>query len=326
MLFGADDEGRFSEAEIEAAERATSEGTTPGDAVAEADGESDGDDNDGDSDDGDGTEPSTEPTPDPSVAEILDAVADDPASVEGADSETLSGIRRHLDGEERAAATLAVLADTDSGAEALAPHADELLAHLGTEEAGEYVCEVLCVLARHDAVPVDALFDTLEGGSTPAKNGAALVLGTVAVTRADDVPVDRLESLYDGDDAATRGGAGYVLALLAAERPDDVDVPEPTPEGFVELAGRVVDAGVAPFVASELQQEAMVLVAADVLPVDVAGLDVAKTPMGTQVVVETSSPAEAVGPGGENVQALTTALEERLGLDDPQIDVQEPGE
>ncbi|MFD1646325.1 30S ribosomal protein S3 [Haloarchaeobius litoreus] len=56
------------------------------------------------------------------------------------------------------------------------------------------------------------------------------------------------------------------------------------------------------------------------------GMEVAKTPMGTQIVLKAEKPGMVIGKGGENIRKVTTALEERFDLDDPQIDVQEVDE
>ncbi|WP_121822477.1 30S ribosomal protein S3 [Halostella salina] len=56
------------------------------------------------------------------------------------------------------------------------------------------------------------------------------------------------------------------------------------------------------------------------------GMDVAKTPMGTQIVLKAEKPGMVIGKGGENIRKITTALEERFNLEDPQIDVQEVDE
>ncbi|MCL9813239.1 30S ribosomal protein S3 [Natranaeroarchaeum aerophilus] len=53
------------------------------------------------------------------------------------------------------------------------------------------------------------------------------------------------------------------------------------------------------------------------------GMDVAKTPMGTQIVLEAEKPGMVIGKGGENIRKITTALEEQFNLEDPQVDVQE---
>ncbi|AGB30792.1 30S ribosomal protein S3P [Natrinema pellirubrum DSM 15624] len=53
------------------------------------------------------------------------------------------------------------------------------------------------------------------------------------------------------------------------------------------------------------------------------GMDVAKTPMGTQIVLKAEKPGMVIGKGGENIRKVTTTLEERFNLEDPQIDVQE---
>jgi len=56
------------------------------------------------------------------------------------------------------------------------------------------------------------------------------------------------------------------------------------------------------------------------------GMDVAKTPMGTQIVLKAEKPGMVIGKGGENIRKVTTTLEERFDLEDPQIDVQEVDE
>jgi small subunit ribosomal protein S3 len=56
------------------------------------------------------------------------------------------------------------------------------------------------------------------------------------------------------------------------------------------------------------------------------GMDVAKTPMGTQIQLKAEKPGMVIGKGGKNIRKITTELEERFNLDDPQIDVQEVDE
>ncbi len=56
------------------------------------------------------------------------------------------------------------------------------------------------------------------------------------------------------------------------------------------------------------------------------GMDVAKTPMGTQIVLKAEKPGMVIGKGGENIRKVTAALENRFNLEDPQIDVQEVDE
>ncbi|PSQ15443.1 30S ribosomal protein S3 [Halobacteriales archaeon QS_8_69_26] len=56
------------------------------------------------------------------------------------------------------------------------------------------------------------------------------------------------------------------------------------------------------------------------------GMDVAKTPMGTQIVLKAEKPGMVIGKGGENIRKITTELETRFDLEDPQIDVQEVDE
>jgi small subunit ribosomal protein S3 len=56
------------------------------------------------------------------------------------------------------------------------------------------------------------------------------------------------------------------------------------------------------------------------------GMEVAKTPMGTQIVLKAEKPGMVIGKGGKNIRKITSTLEEEFDLDDPQIDVQEVDE
>lgn len=56
------------------------------------------------------------------------------------------------------------------------------------------------------------------------------------------------------------------------------------------------------------------------------GMEVAKTPMGTQIVLKAEKPGMVIGKGGKNIRKVTRQLEERFDLEDPQIDVQEVDE
>jgi len=56
------------------------------------------------------------------------------------------------------------------------------------------------------------------------------------------------------------------------------------------------------------------------------GMDIAKTPMGTQIVLKAEKPGMVIGKGGKNIRKITTELTERFGMEDPQIDVQEVDE
>ncbi|WP_338729519.1 30S ribosomal protein S3 [Haladaptatus sp. DJG-WS-42] len=53
------------------------------------------------------------------------------------------------------------------------------------------------------------------------------------------------------------------------------------------------------------------------------GMEVAKTPMGTQIILKAEKPGMVIGKGGKNIRKVTRQLEERFNLEDPQIDVQE---
>jgi small subunit ribosomal protein S3 len=56
------------------------------------------------------------------------------------------------------------------------------------------------------------------------------------------------------------------------------------------------------------------------------GMDLAQTPMGTQIVLKAEKPGMVIGKGGKNIRKLTTQIEKKFDLDDPQIDVQEVDE
>ncbi|WP_128225639.1 30S ribosomal protein S3 [Halobacteriaceae bacterium SHR40] len=53
------------------------------------------------------------------------------------------------------------------------------------------------------------------------------------------------------------------------------------------------------------------------------GMNIAKTPMGTQIVLKAEKPGMVIGKGGKNIRKITSTLESDFGLDDPQVDVQE---
>ncbi|MFC6733354.1 MULTISPECIES: 30S ribosomal protein S3 [unclassified Haladaptatus] len=53
------------------------------------------------------------------------------------------------------------------------------------------------------------------------------------------------------------------------------------------------------------------------------GMEVAKTPMGTQIILKAEKPGMVIGKGGKNIRKVTRQLEDRFNLEDPQIDVQE---
>ncbi|MFB6105841.1 MAG: 30S ribosomal protein S3 [Halobacteriaceae archaeon] len=56
------------------------------------------------------------------------------------------------------------------------------------------------------------------------------------------------------------------------------------------------------------------------------GMEVAHTPMGTQIVLKAEKPGMVIGKGGKNIRKITSQLQERFDLEDPQIDVQEVDE
>jgi small subunit ribosomal protein S3 len=55
-------------------------------------------------------------------------------------------------------------------------------------------------------------------------------------------------------------------------------------------------------------------------------MEVAQTPMGTQIVLKAEKPGMVIGKGGKNIRKITDTLETEFDLDDPQVDVQEVDE
>ena len=53
------------------------------------------------------------------------------------------------------------------------------------------------------------------------------------------------------------------------------------------------------------------------------GMEVAKSPMGTQIVLKAEKPGMVIGKGGKNIRKITDTLETEFDLEDPQVDVQE---
>ena len=56
------------------------------------------------------------------------------------------------------------------------------------------------------------------------------------------------------------------------------------------------------------------------------GMEIAKTPMGTQIVLKAEKPGMVIGKSGKKIREITAALKANFDLDDPQIDVQEINE
>ena len=56
------------------------------------------------------------------------------------------------------------------------------------------------------------------------------------------------------------------------------------------------------------------------------GMELAETPMGTQIVLKAEKPGMVIGKGGKNIRKVTRQLETQFDLNDPQIDVQEVDE
>ena len=54
-----------------------------------------------------------------------------------------------------------------------------------------------------------------------------------------------------------------------------------------------------------------------------AGVDVQKTPLGVRITLRTSRPGLVIGKGGKRIQEITDVLQEKFGLEMPQIEVEE---
>ena len=53
------------------------------------------------------------------------------------------------------------------------------------------------------------------------------------------------------------------------------------------------------------------------------GMEIAKTPMGTQIVLKAEKPGMVIGKSGKKIREITESLKTNFSLEDPQIDVQE---
>jgi len=56
-----------------------------------------------------------------------------------------------------------------------------------------------------------------------------------------------------------------------------------------------------------------------------AGMDINRTPMGTQITIFAEKPGMVIGKGGKVVRKLTKDMDQYYDLDNPQIDVQSVG-
>jgi len=54
-----------------------------------------------------------------------------------------------------------------------------------------------------------------------------------------------------------------------------------------------------------------------------AGVDLQKTPLGVRITLKTSRPGLVIGKGGKRIQEITDVLQEKYGLELPQIEVEE---
>ena len=54
-----------------------------------------------------------------------------------------------------------------------------------------------------------------------------------------------------------------------------------------------------------------------------SGVDIQKTPLGTRVIIYAARPGMVIGRRGKNVKIMTQILEERYGVENPQIEVSE---
>jgi small subunit ribosomal protein S3 len=57
-----------------------------------------------------------------------------------------------------------------------------------------------------------------------------------------------------------------------------------------------------------------------------AGVELQRTPLGVRITLKTSRPGLVIGKGGKRIQEITDVLQERFGLEMPQIEVEEVSE
>lgn len=241
----------------------------------------------------------------------------------------LVAILRERDGLNALAAGAAVAALADSNRALVARHAEALVAALQEDSvddeegvASEFATDALSTLARSGQVPTDELVDVVTQGPPHAQRGAASVLAVVAATTPGTLPLDRLAGIYEGGDTVARAGAAYVLTVVSAEQSAGGAGPAPTADGLVDLAATLRRGDVDGFVTAALTREAIEIVVEETTGVALSSLEVASTPMGVQLVLRPAGePDELLGEA--SLDELSDVLAERLGLDDPQIDVQE---
>jgi hypothetical protein len=210
--------------------------------------------------------------------------------------------------------------------EVVAPRVDRLLSLLddGEETIREPISSALVAIVPEREIPASPLLSTIERGGDPAAE-AVDVAATVAATRPETLPRDRIERLL-GTDPAADACARYLLTILSTEI-DAVAAPHaPERSGFEALAMRIREhlptSRANQFLAEGLQRRAIdAFLSTALADAGYRGMDVAKTPTGTQFLVRVDARPSAV-PDVPTPTELAAELDSRFGLEAPQVEIQ----
>jgi hypothetical protein len=207
----------------------------------------------------------------------------------------------------------------------IAPSADRLLELLEDEEATvrEPISSALVAIVPEREIPTSPLLSTIERDDAPAAE-AVDVAATVAATRPETLSSDRIEQLL-GTNPAADACARYLLTILSATGPGVTAPNAPDPPGFEALATRLGDhfptSRANQFLTQDLQRRAIEeFLSMSLEDTGYRGMDVTKTPMGTQLLVHVDVRPSRVDTA-PSPDALAAKLESRFGLESPEIEI-----
>jgi hypothetical protein len=207
----------------------------------------------------------------------------------------------------------------------IAPSADRLLELLEDEEATvrEPISSALVAIVPEREIPTSPLLSTIERDDAPAAE-AVDVAATVAATRPETLSSDRIEQLL-GTNPAADACARYLLTILSATGPGVTAPNAPDPPGFEALATRLGEhfptSRANQFLTQDLQRRAIEeFLSMSLEDTGYRGMDVTKTPMGTQLLVHVDVRPSRVDTA-PSPDALAAKLESRFGLESPEIEI-----
>lgn len=225
----------------------------------------------------------------------------------------------------RWAAAAAIGHVTTQHPEVVAPRGERVLALLDDEEATvrEPISSALVALASERELPVSPLLSMIERGGDAAAE-AVDVAAAVAATRPEMLPRDRLEQLL-GTDPSADACARYLLTILSAASAGVTAPNAPDRPGFealsMQLKEHLPTSRTNQFLAENLQRRAIDEFLSSALEdVGYRGMDVAKTPTGTQFLVHVDARPATVDDAPTPTE-LAAELDSRFGLDAPQVEI-----